>query len=211
MLTEEFPQAHEHLARTRTIGAPDGQYSKLRIFNPDAIQEISFAVGGHSATVEGHCILPSRDEMLMLHYKDLGAAYPRERGSSLGARLGAGDRKHNFGSQYFVSKDEYQRVVAERRRAAVDLSDPAYHPWDDNHEPRWWRPPTLARALEHERETSASLRDIVERRESRIGELERDASELRQLVDGMTRSRSWRYTAPLRGLRSRLQRKKAIG
>lgn len=209
MLTDEFPQAHEHLARTRTIGAPDGQYSKLRIFNPDAIQETSFAVGGHSGTVEGRCVLPSRDEMLMLHYKDLGSAYPRERSSSLGARLGAGDRKHNFGSQYFISNDAYQRVVAERRGTAVDLSDPAYHPWDDNHEPRWWRPPSLTRALEREGEENASLRLAYQRHETHIAELERHASELRELLEGMTRSRSWRYTAPLRRLRSWFNSKQA--
>jgi hypothetical protein len=140
MLTDDFPEPHEHLARTRTIGAPDGEYNKLRIFNPDAIKETSFLVGGHKAAVEGRCVLPSRDEMLLLHYKDLGAAYPRERNRSLGERLTAMERARNFGFQYFYSDEEYQHVMAERRRTAVDLSDPSYFPWEDNPEPRWWRP-----------------------------------------------------------------------
>jgi hypothetical protein len=142
MLTDEFPQPHEHLARTRTIGAPDGEYNKLRIFDPDAIEETAFAVGGHKATIEGRCVLPDRDELLLLHYKDLGAAYPRQRNSSLGERLSAMERARNFGYQYFYSDDEYARVLAERRRSAVDLSDPSYFPWEDNTEPRWWRPPS---------------------------------------------------------------------
>jgi hypothetical protein len=145
MLTDEFPEADEHLARTRTIGAPDGDYNKLRIFNPDAIEETSFVVGGHGATVEGRCIPPSRDEMLLLHYKDLGAAYAQARNRSLGERLGPTDHARNFGYQYFYSDEEYQRVLAERRRSAVDLSDPSYFPWEDNKEPRWWR--TLSSGL----------------------------------------------------------------
>jgi cell division protein FtsB len=256
MLTDEFPETHEHLARTRTIGASDGGYNKLRIFNPDAIRETSFSLGGHTATVEGRCIPPSRDEMLLLHYKDLGVAYTRARNSSLGERLGAYDRARNFGFQYFYSSDEYQRLLAERRSFAVDLSDAAYWPWDDNPEPRWWRPPDMARALQserdatatlrqrveqleaqiaeswhaldrerdvtatlrlkveqleaqiaesahaldHEREASASLRQTTERHETDIAELNRHGAELRELVERMTRSRSWRYTAPLRGL-----------
>jgi len=142
MLTDAFPEPHEHLARTRTIGAPDAQYNKLRIFNPDAIEEASFAIGGHGATIEGRCIPPSRDEMLLLHYKDLGADYTQERNHSLGARLGPRDRARNFGYQYFYSDHTYRRVIAERRRTAVDLSDPSYVPWKDNPEPRWWRTTT---------------------------------------------------------------------
>src|ERR1041385_460119 len=137
MLTDDFPEPHEHLARTRTIGAPDGEYNKLRIFNPDAIKETSFLVGGHKAAVEGRCVLPSPDEMLLLHYNDLGPAHPRDRNRSVGERLSAVERARNFGFQYFYSDEEYQHVMAERRRTAVDLSDPSYFPWEDNPEPRW--------------------------------------------------------------------------
>ena len=256
MLTEEFPESHEHLARTRTIGAPDREYNKLRIFDPDAIRETWFAVGGHSAQVEGRCVAPGRDEMLLLHYKDLGLAYPRARNSALGARLGAVDRQHKLGFHYFFSSDEYQRVLAARRRAAVDLSDPAYYPWEDNREPRWWRPPdtrleaasaALARsqaALAEARERLAARNEAllaahariavlssnlthcakcvhalqqtveqheatVEQQEARIGALARDADELRRSLDRMIRSRSWRYTAPLRRLLASLGRKRA--
>jgi Glycosyl transferase family 2 len=139
MVTNDFPRPDEHLARTRTWGAPDGEYSKLRIFDPDAITESNFAVGGHRSGVEGRCVLPARDELLLLHYRELGVSYMRERDPALNERLGPTDKLRTFGSQYSYTDEERARVRAERMAKAVNISGPFYCPWRDHREPRWWR------------------------------------------------------------------------
>jgi len=139
MVTEEFPDYREHLARTRTLGAPSAYYSKLRIFDPDLIDETDFAIGGHGARPTGKLMLPERDELLLLHYKQLGYDYPLQRNRFLIAGLGPIDLKNNWGFHYFRGNEEQTRLRKELSKILVDIRDPAYLPWRDHPEPRWWR------------------------------------------------------------------------
>ena len=50
---ESFPHPEEHLATSHTIGAPSAVYSKLRIFDPVAIEEVDYGFGAHSASPRG--------------------------------------------------------------------------------------------------------------------------------------------------------------
>lgn len=139
MISEYFPDPNEHLARTQTFGAPDWGWSKLRIFDPNAIEETHFAVGGHEARVEGRRVLPDRDELLLLHYKDLGVEYVRERHRALGGRLRPVDIKYRWGHQYFFTAEEYDLVRQKLRAEVVDVSSRDYCSWRDHEGPRWWR------------------------------------------------------------------------
>ena len=140
MVSESFPGPHEHLARTRTIGAPDAMFSKLRIFDPDAIEEVHFAIGGHGASVTGRRVLPDRDELLLLHYKDLGVEYVRERHRALGERLLPVDIENKWGYQYFFTVERAAARVQKLGAKAIDVSSGDYCPWRDHQAPRWWRP-----------------------------------------------------------------------
>jgi hypothetical protein len=139
MLTGDFPGPDEHLATTRTKGAPFSMMSKLRIFDPDAIEESDFAIGGHGAAPTGRLRLPWRDQLLLLHYKFLGVDYIRARSAVLRTRMGEHDRQQRWDDLYSenrVSKDWQQFVDR-----LVDLRDPGYVPWIDHFEGRWWRGP----------------------------------------------------------------------
>lgn len=140
MVTEDFPAPHKYLARTRMLGVPAGQYSKLRVFDPNAIEESRFAIGGHGAKIEGKRMLPDRDELLLLHYKNLGVDYVRERHRALNERLRSVDRKMNWGFQYSETSEVYSERHRELLAKRIDLSDPNYLPWRDHSEVRWWRP-----------------------------------------------------------------------
>lgn len=139
MLTRDFPAAEEHLASTRTKGAPFSMMSKLRIFDPDAIAESDFAIGGHGAAPTGRLRLPWRDELLLLHYKFLGIDYTRNRSAVLKTRMGSHDRAKSWDDLYGERRVEKDwQGFADR---LVDLRDPAYVPWLDHVEQRWWRRP----------------------------------------------------------------------
>jgi glycosyltransferase involved in cell wall biosynthesis len=140
MVSDDFPEPSEHLARTRTFGFPSKEMSKLRVFDPDAIAEVDFAVGGHVAKIEGRRMLPDRDELLLLHYKHIGAAYVKDRHRALGARLKSIDVRNSWGSHYFFSESEYETVLDRLHAGAIDVSSRAYRPWRDHKAPRWWRP-----------------------------------------------------------------------
>lgn len=138
MLTGDFPAPDEHLAMTRTRGAPYSMMSKLRIFDPDALEETDFALGGHGAAPIGRLRLPRwRDELLLLHYKFLGIDYTRSRSAVLQAKLGGHDRAQRWGTHYAE-----QRVESDWKGFVdrlIDLRSPSYVPWIDHVEPRWWR------------------------------------------------------------------------
>jgi hypothetical protein len=139
MLTSDFPASDEHLATTRTKGAPFSMMSKLRIFDPDAIAETDFAIGGHGAAPTGKLRLPWRDELLLLHYKFLGVDYIRARSAALRTRMGEHDRAQRWDDLY-----SERRVASDWQGFAdrlVDLRAPDYVPWIDHFEGRWWRGP----------------------------------------------------------------------
>jgi hypothetical protein len=72
MRSWDFPEAGEHLIKTRTIGKTFSWMCKLSIFNPDAIKETNFTSGRHYSSTVGRLKIPKRDELLLLHYKFLG-------------------------------------------------------------------------------------------------------------------------------------------
>jgi hypothetical protein len=149
MLTNDFPAGDEHLASTRTLGVPDSRYSKLRIFNPDAIDEVDFSIGSHTAAPSGHLVLPAEDELSLLHYKHLGIDYALERNSYLQKGRRALDLENNWGYQYAWKRNDYEQIRHELARSLVDLRDPSYVSWRDHREPRWWRytPPPSFQSL----------------------------------------------------------------
>ncbi len=125
-------------------GTPNIFSNKLAVFDPNAIAEIDYAVGRHSARPSGRVRLPPRDELLNLHFKycDPIAALARMRAQR--PRLGPLDLKNGWGSQYTWEEQKFASWLAALRTRAVRL--------DDNLDldsvalpPRWWRPETWHR------------------------------------------------------------------
>jgi len=152
MVSRDFPAADEHLASTRRVGAPYWMMNKLRIWDPDALEETNFGVGGHAARPVGRLRLPLLDELLLLHYKFLGIEYIRARSADLQEQRGAYDRANRWGDHYLA--EQVEEEWAYFRDRLVDLDDARYVPWIDHTEGRWWRP---------RRDRTALLRGSVRR------------------------------------------------
>lgn len=144
MVTTSFPGPGEHLATSHTIGAPSAVYSKLRIFDPAAIEEVNYGIGAHTASPRGRLVLPAQDELLLLHYKHLGAHYAPSRHAALGARLRERDLKNNWGAHYFFDDKRYGQYLADLAGRLLDVTDASYLPSRDHRERRWWRPEVAA-------------------------------------------------------------------
>lgn len=151
MMTAEFPSPGEHLASARTLGAPYALMSKLRVFDPEAVDETDFGIGGHGAFPRGRLRLPWRDELLLLHYKYLGLGFVRSRSADLLGQLGERDRANHWGD---YSPDVVDGNWERFSGGLVDLADRRHVPWLDHEGERWWRTP---------REPASVVRDAVRR------------------------------------------------
>lgn len=138
MVTKEFPAPDAHLARVHTYGAPSPQMNKLRLFRPDLVKP-HFAIGGHGAQPTGHVVYPRQDELLLLHYKKLGAEYVAQRNALLDGALRPGDRGSDWGRHYRLDRSQIEKHLEQLWQQAVDIRDPSHVPWREHSYPRFWR------------------------------------------------------------------------
>jgi hypothetical protein len=137
MVSDTFPAPDERLVSSRTLGVPSEQYSKLRIFDPDAIRETGFDEGGHRALPAGRVILPERDELKLFHYKHMGIEYLQSRQAALGERLRPVDLHYRWGRRYLDDPSEHLLRLASLSAQAVDAVQ--WHPDGSDSDPHWWR------------------------------------------------------------------------
>lgn len=138
MISEEFPGSDELLCETRTQGAPWDLYSRLSLFDPTAITEIDYGVGGHGANPTGRVIAPTRDELLLLHYKFLGFERTHARHQQQRSGLRSKDLENGWGYQYCWSEEEFRHAWCEFARNAIDVrTDAAVANYQI---PHWWDP-----------------------------------------------------------------------
>lgn len=122
MVSDRFPGPEDDLPRTIRQGARAPHYDKPSFFNPEAITHSGFAMARHTAHPQGHVRIPDRQEMVMLHYKNLGLDYVTSRHAELGARLRDLDRKKKWGFQY--DPELTVRRFEEFRQAAREVVPP---------------------------------------------------------------------------------------
>jgi len=137
MVADSFPSPDEYLAKTRRFGAPLDHYNKLNVFDPNAVNETHFAVGRHTAELEGRIRYPQRDRLLLLHYKFLGMDYLQRRYALLNDRLGASDKENKWGYQYDLGREVLDAKFAELRRTAIDVTSAQAQTLMRK---KWWRP-----------------------------------------------------------------------
>ena len=124
MAGTEFPGPDELLVETRVLGAPEAQWNKLNLFDPNEVDETNFAVGRHTAAPTGRIVYPERDELLLLHYKYLSIDYVAPRHALLATGLGKIDRKNEWGHQFLFDRDQLVDKIASVNAAAVNVLDP---------------------------------------------------------------------------------------
>jgi len=140
MISDTFPEPDILLADRLTRGAPCDLLSKLRIFDPEAVQEVNLVHGGHSAQPEGRIVYPEQDTMLLLHYKRLGLDYLLPRYALLSTGLKDADWANKWGYEYSWSGERLTAAFRELQAAAVDVAADSFQPGvSDAPRHRWWR------------------------------------------------------------------------
>ena len=138
MLSNSFPSVDITLCQSLTKGAPWVQMNKLNIFSPNAVEEINYTPGRHTCEPVGEIVLPSRDELLLLHYKYLGFERTHERHEQYAARLRQADIAVGYAHKWRWSREQLRKDWLQFEAALVDISAPALSPWLTHKERRWW-------------------------------------------------------------------------
>jgi hypothetical protein len=154
MIGDEPTQIDEQLCRSHVLGAPWSEMMKLSIFDPDQIREINFLEGRHRAEPVGNVVVPSRDEVLLLHYKYLGIERTFRRQQQLRLGLGSKDIARNWGIEYFSSQAELGKDWKSAATSAVNVHQMTADAYPI--EPWWSRWPRASEA-HHRAERQAAL------------------------------------------------------
>lgn len=100
MVSNSFPRAKRPLVEQVTIGVRSLGLDRLCIFDPKALTATNFEAGRHGADPQGRVVWPPYPEVLLLHFKQLGAKYPIIRSAELRKGLKPGDIEKGWGTHY---------------------------------------------------------------------------------------------------------------
>jgi hypothetical protein len=139
MVSDRFPGPDEVLASTVRRGMPSKMMNKLRLFDPNAVEETNFGPGGHVANPIGRIQYPKRDKMLLLHYKALGAEYLIRRCAMMETTRRARDKANNWSHHYQIPEAELIAGVEYALGHAVDVFALGEAAGRDHPKGRWWR------------------------------------------------------------------------
>lgn len=95
---------------------------KMQIFNPNAIAEMRFTPGRHTAKPQGRVTINTDDNAHLLHYKYVdteGYLVPRQQ--SLRDRMLPGDVARGYGFQYRLGQAEIVNSAAWLKRHSSQL------------------------------------------------------------------------------------------
>lgn len=106
MVSDFFPDIDKPLHETIRDGVRSPAHDKPQLFNPNAIQEINFCPGRHTAMPIGNVIKPAINEVLLLHYKYLGFDYMNTRYNELKQGLLGQDIAKGMGFHYLWNENQ---------------------------------------------------------------------------------------------------------
>ncbi|WP_132254320.1 glycosyltransferase [Methylobacterium segetis] len=143
---KEMPDDSGLLVERVTRGRPRIAFNKLSVFRPDAVRESGFTAGRHAAEPVGDLRLPTRDALMLWHYKHLGFARNAAREAAQAERLGRVDRAQGYGQHYLWGEARLRAFWDEMEREARDLSAEGFDPEAAAIRPLWWETQGLPRA-----------------------------------------------------------------
>lgn len=139
IIAEDFPAPGQLLRETHTRGAAAPGMCKLGLFDPEAVVETGFVHGRHTAEPIGRIKYPERDELLLLHYKNLGREHTLKRHQFLAGRLRERDEANGWGHHYHWDAEEFntwwESLVS--RALEIGRGTPDEHGLPMSL--RWWR------------------------------------------------------------------------
>jgi hypothetical protein len=139
MVSERFPEPDETLTSTVRRGVPHHMMSKLRLFDPNAVEETNFGPGGHAAAPTGRIVYPRKDRLLLLHYKSLGVDYWARRNAMMETTRRSHDIERNWSHHYRTPAADIEASIRSSLATSIDVIAAGEAAWRNHKQPRWWR------------------------------------------------------------------------
>jgi len=139
MVSSRFPDPDDDLCSTIRHGIADRMMCKLRLFDPNGLEDTNFGPGGHVAKPTGRVVFPKRDELLLLHYKWLGADYICRRFAMMNTTRRERDLAKNWSHHYETPAEVLASRMEGALKASVDVIALGEDAWRRHKHPRWWR------------------------------------------------------------------------
>jgi Glycosyl transferase family 2 len=138
MISDSLPPPDATLCDDCRIGAPWIRMMKPSIFDPNAISEINFAPGRHTAEPTGRVRVPDIDEMMLFHYKYVGFQRTQRRHRELRTGLGTRDLEVGWGHKYSWSEERLREDWRDVAASAIDTGTVRDAPASAYPIARWW-------------------------------------------------------------------------
>jgi hypothetical protein len=140
MLSEEFPDAEQDLVESESYGHYEKLMCKVSIFNPDKIEKMNFTSGRHFAKPIGSVNFPSKDELILGHFKNIGFDRTLKKQNALYGQLGTYDTSSGFGLRLASSKEKMREIWDRKMKECFHI---VWSDFRNNQYPYayiWWRP-----------------------------------------------------------------------
>jgi len=138
MINPTMPADEGFLIDCINRGQPSVDFSKLSIFDPNAVIDAGFTMGRHRAKPKGKLRLPAREELILWHFKRLGFDRTAAREQTQGARLGVADVANGWGRQYLWSPQEFKTNWEKFERGSTALDKQNLASIGPDAEDLWW-------------------------------------------------------------------------
>nr|WP_246733235.1 glycosyltransferase [Methylobacterium sp. BTF04] len=138
MNAPKMPSDDGLLVRRVTNGRARIAFNKLSIFDPNALRETGFGPGRHLAEPDGELRFPSRDTLMLWHYKHLGFERNASREAAQALRLGTIDVAEGYGQHYLWTKQKLREFWNEMESCSTDLAADGFEANDACVRPLWW-------------------------------------------------------------------------
>jgi hypothetical protein len=129
MVSDTFPPENVRLCDVIRSGARSPIMDKTCIFDPNKIDEINYHTGRHSAAPTGEVIFPTRRQVKLLHYKQLGLDYVIERYAELSKGLKSQDLEKKWGYHYLWGEEKIKQNFADFKSRATNVVSEHIQPY----------------------------------------------------------------------------------
>jgi hypothetical protein len=121
MISDSLPTTRGMIFDEIKFGVPNPLYDKFLIFNPNAIAEIRYSIGSHSANPIGEVKIEKSAELKMLHYKYLSYDYIEKRHMKYRLKRGELSRKQGWNIHYLDDEVTLLKKFMEIKEKAVQV------------------------------------------------------------------------------------------
>lgn len=105
-ISQEFPESGKSLIHEQCVAYRDYKGVKSLVFDPNAILEINYGIGGHECHPTGKINRWEDPYLNTFHFKCIGRKYMLERKNQFGKRLSRENRANKWGMKY-VAEDSF--------------------------------------------------------------------------------------------------------